>query len=82
MAYLYPLCGPHEFCLILLMHRFAPWQSALIGGATMAVVLLVGGAVNSDMRRVNLGAARLVSRWLFRHPPRITRVGRPGAGAA
>ena len=58
-------CGPDLFCVIFTLHRFAAWQSALIGGATLAAILVVGGTVNSDVRSLDVGAVRFFRRWLL-----------------
>lgn len=81
MTYTCPPCGPQEFCIMLLAQRFAAWQSALIGGATLAVILVVGGAVHSELRSVNLGAARSLQRWLFKDLSGTTPVAGTGSDA-
>jgi hypothetical protein len=65
MVYTQGPCGPNQLCIIVIAHRFATWQSALIGAAATAGILVVGSAVDTDFRRVNFRAARTVQRWLF-----------------
>jgi len=79
MLYTYPPCGPHQLCVIVLAQHFATWQSALIGGAATAVILVAGSAVDQDIRRANLRAVRTVRQWLFSDLSGATAVG--GAGS-
>jgi hypothetical protein len=81
MTYTYPPYGPRALCLILIAQRFATWQSALIGAATLTLILVVGGIVSPDFRRTNLRAARTVQRWLFKDLSGTTPIGGPGAAA-
>jgi ABC-type microcin C transport system permease subunit YejB len=81
MTYIYPPCGPRALCLILSAQRFATWQSAVIGAATLTLILVVGGIVSSDFRHTNLRAARMVQRWLFKDLSGTTPIGGPGAAA-
>ena len=74
MSYTAP-CGPKLLCVVFLVHRFAAWQSALVGAATLTVILLVGGAVNSDLRRFDVVALRFVQRWLLWFAPVLVGVG-------
>ncbi len=77
----YPPCGPRQLCSGLLAQRFAVWQSALIGAAAMMVIVVVGAAVNTEFRRVNLGAARIAQRWLFKDLSRTSPIGGPDSDA-
>ena len=65
LTYTYPPCGPNQLCIGFLAQRFTIWQSALIGGAVLATFVVVGATVSTDFRRVNVGVARKVARWLF-----------------
>jgi hypothetical protein len=65
MTYPYPPCGPYQLCIGFLAQRFTIWQSALIGGAALATILVVGATRSPDFRNINLGVARKVARWLF-----------------
>ncbi len=58
--------GPRQLCVTFLAQRFAVWQSALIGAAVTTAVLVVGAAVDTDLRHVNFRAARSMQRWLFK----------------
>jgi hypothetical protein len=79
ITYADPPCGPRQLCIGFLAQRFAVWQSALIGAAAMMVILVVGAAVNTDLRRFNLGAARSVQRWLFKDLSSFASMGGPGS---
>jgi hypothetical protein len=68
-------CGPNLFCVIFLVRRFAAWQSALIGAATLTLILVVSGTVNSDLRSLNVGALRFVQRWRLQLAPVLAGVG-------
>jgi hypothetical protein len=60
-----PFCGPSQLCLGGGLQRFTFWESALIGAVAAAGIVALGCAANSDLRRVNLDAARRAQRWLF-----------------
>jgi hypothetical protein len=66
ITYTYPPCGPHLLCIIFLEHRFAVWESALIGLAAAIAILVVGGAMHPSFRRENLDSARGLKHWLFK----------------
>jgi hypothetical protein len=81
ITYTYPPCGPHLLCIIFLAHRFAAWQSALVGlGATIAI-LVVGGAMHPNFRRENVDSARMLKHWLFRDLSSTSPVGDSGTDA-
>jgi len=77
MTYTCPPCGPQEFCIMLLAQRFAAWQSALIGGATLAVILVVGvpftRVAQRQPRRRAKPAAVALQRPIRHHPSRRHR---------
>lgn len=81
ITYADPPCGPRQLCIGFLAQRFAAWQSALIGAAAMIVILVVGAAVNTDLSRVNVGAARSVQRWLFKDLSSFASRGGSGSDA-
>ncbi|MGA7987664.1 MAG: hypothetical protein WCB51_04620 [Candidatus Dormiibacterota bacterium] len=74
-----PSCGPGLLCIAVLA-RFPAWLSALIGAAAMALILVIG-AMNPDVRRANLNAARNVLNWLFRDLSQFVAPNGPGADA-
>jgi len=57
-------CPPGLFCITLSpLHCFEIWQSGLIGAATLIAILMLAGAVNSDLRRLDLNVGRVVRHW-------------------
>lgn len=77
----YASCGPLQLCIGFLAQRFAIWQSSLIGATATMVILMVGAAANSDLRHMNMSAARSVSRWLFRDLSSFDSMGGPKSHA-
>jgi ABC-type Fe3+-siderophore transport system permease subunit len=63
--YVVPPCGPHELCAAFLAQRFTFWESALVGTAAMAVILVIGAAASPELRRANVSSVRTVRDWLF-----------------
>jgi hypothetical protein len=70
---MYPPCG---LCAGL-EPRFAVWQSACLGAAATAVILLISTAVDAEFQRVNVAAARRIKRWLFADLSGVTPIDLP-----
>ena len=73
----YQPCGPPQLCLGFVEQRFAVWQSACLGAAVTAVIVLIGAAVNEGFQRGNLDAVRRIKRWLFADLSNVTPIDRP-----
>jgi hypothetical protein len=75
-------CGPSHVCIGSLPGRFPSWMSAVIGAVAMGLILGIGAAASSDLRRANLSAGRSMRDWLFKDLSNFAATRGPGPGAA
>jgi hypothetical protein len=77
----HPPCAPGQLCDGIGWQRFTSWESGLIGAAAATAIIALGCAGSSDLRHVNLGAARRLRGWLFKDLSQAPSIGDPGMDA-